>query len=86
MKLGFTSLLSVMSGLSSLEKVWLAGPCGLRGIDTGREYGRQHNYRCSSEHKAVWGVPKISLAFDNSLEGLKEAQDICYAHGYHLLE
>lgn len=60
-KLGFTSLLSVMSGLSSLEKVWLAGPCGLRGIDTGREYGRQHNYRRSSEHKAVWGSPRSPL-------------------------
>lgn len=32
------------------------------------------------------GVPKITLGFDNSLEGLTELTESYYAHGYVLLQ
>ena len=32
------------------------------------------------------GVPKVTLRFDNSLEGLTELTESCYTHGYGLLQ
>lgn len=36
--------------------------------------------------RKLWGVPKTTLSFDNSLEGLTELTKSSYIHGYHLLQ